>query len=116
MPQTAQRRSERILIDVPLVVRNSKDDTSTFHEETFTVTISAHGGLMMLGATVNVGQKIVVMNPKNWDEREVMVAYLGRPHAGLAQVAFEFSRPAPEFWALDSPPANWKLLQNPTHK
>lgn len=116
MPQTAQRRSDRILIDVPLVVRNVKDDLSAFREETFTVTISAHGGLMMLGAPVQVGQQIVVMNPKNWDEREVKVAYLGRPHAGLSQVAFEFSRPAPEFWALDSPPPNWKLLQNPAHK
>jgi hypothetical protein len=108
--QTAQRRSERVLVDVPLVVRNSSGEKQTFREETFTVTVSAHGGLIMLEAPVKIGQKIVVMNPKNWDEREALVAYLGRPHAGLAQVAFEFSRPAPEFWALDSPPANWKLL------
>lgn len=74
------------------------------------MTVSAHGGLIMLEAPVKLGQTIVVMNPKNWDEREAKVAYLGRPHAGLAQVAFEFSRPAPEFWALDSPPSNWKLL------
>lgn len=110
MGQTAQRRSERVLVDVTLVVRNSSEEKQTFREETFTVTVSAHGGLIMLEAPVKLGQKIVVMNPKNWDEREAKVAYLGRPHAGLAQVAFEFSRPAPEFWALDSPPANWKLL------
>lgn len=110
MLQTAERRSERVLIDVPLVVRNGLEEKQAFREETFTVTISAHGGLMMLETPVKVGQKIVVMNPKNWDEREVKVAYLGRPHAGLAQVAFEFNRPAPEFWGLDAPPANWKLL------
>lgn len=110
MLQTAERRSERLLIDLPLVVRNGLEEKQAFREETFTVTISAHGGLMMLGAPVKVGQKIVVMNPKNWDEREVKIAYLGRPHAGLSQVAFEFSRPAPEFWGLDAPPANWKLL------
>ena len=110
MPQTAQRRSERVLIDIPLVVRSVAEEKQGFREETFTVTVSAHGGLMMLEAPVKLGQRIVVMNPKNWDEREAKVAYLGQPHAGLAQVAFEFNRPAPEFWALDSPPANWKLL------
>lgn len=110
MPTTSQRRSERVLIDVSLVVRNVPEESQSFREETFTVTISAHGGLMMLGAPVKLGQTIVLMNPKNWDEREAKVAYLGQPHAGLAQVAFEFSRPAPEFWAIESPPANWKLL------
>jgi hypothetical protein len=110
LPQAAQRRSERVLVDVPLVVRNASEEKQTFREETFTVTISAHGGLMMLGTPVKVGQRIVIMNPKNWDEREAKVASLGQPHAGLAQVAFEFNRPAPEFWALESPPANWKLL------
>jgi hypothetical protein len=109
VPQTAQRRSERVLLDVPLVVRGEFGDKRGFREETFTVTLSAHGALVMMETPVAVGQKIVVMNPKNWDEREARVAYFGRPHAGLAQVAFEFSRPAPEFWALDSPPPNWKV-------
>lgn len=110
MLQAAQRRSERILLDVPLIVRGELGDKRTFREDTFTVTLSAHGALVMLETRVAVGQKIVVMNPKNWDEREAKVAYFGQPHAGLAQVAFEFNRPAPEFWALDSPPSNWKLL------
>jgi hypothetical protein len=107
--QTAQRRSERVLLDVPLVVRGEFGDKRGFREETFTVTLSAHGALVMLETPVALGQKILVMNPKNWDEREARVAYFGQPHAGLAQVAFEFNRPAPEFWALDSPPANWKF-------
>jgi len=110
LTQGTQRRSERVLIDLPLVVRSPVDDKQSFREETFTVTVSAHGGLVMLEAPVKLGQRIVVMNPKNWDERDAKVAYLGRPHAGLAQVAFEFSRPAPEFWNLDSPPDNWKRL------
>jgi hypothetical protein len=110
VPQTAQRRSERVLLDVPLVVRGEFGDRRGFREETFTVTLSAHGALVMMETPVALGQKIVVMNPKNWDEREARVAYSGHPHAGLAQVAFEFNRPAPEFWALDSPPTNWNIL------
>jgi hypothetical protein len=108
MAQTGIRRSDRVLLDVPLVVRGDSSDQHQFREETFTVTVSAHGALLMLEAKVAPGQKVVVMNPQNWDEREVKVAYVGPDRAGLAQVAIEFTQPAPEFWSLESPPANWK--------
>jgi hypothetical protein len=107
MELTAQRRSDRVLLDVPLVVRG-QSGSRAFEEETFTVTISAHGALLMLQENVSLGQKLLVVNPKNWDEREARVAYKGAVHAGLAQVAVEFVRPAPEFWQMETPPPNWK--------
>jgi len=106
MAFTAQRRSERVLLDIPVVVRG-ESGSRTFQEATFTVTVNAHGALLMLEANVSLGQKLVVMNPKNLDEREAHVAYKGTVHAGLAQVAVEFSKPSPEFWQMDSPPENW---------
>jgi hypothetical protein len=109
MAQMGQRRSERVLVDIPVVLRGESADKRVFQEETFTVTVSAHGALVMLATRVAVGQRVVLMNPKNWDEREGRVAYLGPVHAGLAQVAIEFSKPAPEFWSISSPPANWKV-------
>jgi hypothetical protein len=51
----------------------------------------------------------VLSNPKNWDEREGTVAYLGPSYAGLAKVAIEFTKPAPEFWSISSPPPDWNL-------
>ena len=109
MELTAQRRSDRVLLDVPLVVRG-QSGSRAFEEETFTVTVSAHGALLMLQENVSLGQKLLVVNPKNWDEREARVAYKGAVHAGLAQVAVEFVRPAPEFWQMDSPPRNWSAV------
>ncbi len=106
MAFTAQRRSERVLLDIPVVV-SGHSGTRIFQEETFTVTVSAHGALLMLETNVVLGQKLVVKNPTNSDEREVRVAYKGAVHAGLAQVAVEFAKPAPEFWQMDSPPENW---------
>ena len=107
MTQTGQRRSARVLIDVPVVIGGESSDHRAFREETFTVTVSAHGALVMLATKVAPGQKIVVMNPTNWDEREGRVAYAGPLHAGLAQVAVEFAQPAPEFWPISSPPPDW---------
>lgn len=104
------RRSKRVIIDVPLVVRGEAEDKHLFREETFTLTISAHGGLVVLENRVDLGQKIMLMNPKTWDEREGTVAFLGPPYAGLCTVGIQFERPAPEFWAITSPPADWKVL------
>lgn len=109
MAQAAQRRSERVLLDLPVIVSGEFPDHRAFREETFTVTVSAHGALMMLATNVKLGQKLVVTNPENEDKREARVAYLGSPHAGLSQVAIEFSRPSPEFWPVNPPPENWKV-------
>lgn len=110
MEEDDQRRSERILIDLPLVVRGeSAKDNGIFREETFTLTISAHGALVMLENKVSLGQKIILVNPTNSDEREGKVSYVGPDRAGLAKVGVEFLRPAPEFWQIGSAPPNWHL-------
>lgn len=108
MAQAGQRRSARVLMDFPVVICGQSGDQRTFREETFTVTVSAHGALLMLAANVSLGQKIVVINPSNSDEREGRIAYRGPIHAGLSQVAVEFNNPAPEFWPVSPPPPDWK--------
>jgi hypothetical protein len=107
MTDTKTRRSKRVIVDVPLVIRGESEDKNTFQEETFTVTVSAHGALIVLGAKVALGQKVVLRNLKNRDEREGTIAFLGPPYAGLATVGIQFAQPAPEFWAISSPPADW---------
>lgn len=107
MTYAVERRSQRILLDVPLIVRGLLEDQSAFAEETFTVTVSAHGALFMLAAKVRLGEKLVLTNTQNGEERDGRVAYIGSEHAGLAQVAIEFARPAPEFWPVETPPTDW---------
>jgi hypothetical protein len=110
--QAGQRRSARVLMDVPVVVRGQFPDQKGFREETFTVTVSAHGALLMLATTVRVGQQIVVINQLNQDEREGRIAFCGPLHAGLSQVAVEFTQPSPEFWPVSLVPADWKKPQS----
>jgi hypothetical protein len=108
-PTSGVRRSKRLILDVPLVIRGVAEDKRPFQEETFTVTVSAHGGLVVLENRVALGQKLVLMNPKTWDEREAVVAFLGPPYAGLSTVGLNFLQPAPGFWAVSSPPSDWNL-------
>lgn len=108
MPTSVQRRSERVLLDVPLIIQGEAQDHKPFREETFTVTISAHGALLVLGAKVALGQKLKLVKTENSDEREATVAFLGPPYAGLSTVGVQFAKPAPEFWAISNPPASWR--------
>lgn len=107
MANPTMRRSERVLLDVPVVLLGESTDHRAFREETFTVTVSAHGALLMLQSKVALGQKVTLTNPENHAERCARVAYVGGDHAGLAQVGIEFDQPAPHFWPVTSPPLNW---------
>ena len=105
----ADRRSKRIALDVPLVVKGKTEAHHDFREETFTLSASAHGVLVTLRTKVAMGQKVVLLNQKNWDECEGQVAYIGTPHGGLTRVGIEFTQPAPQFWSLQAPPPDWSL-------
>jgi hypothetical protein len=104
-----QRRSKRLFLDVPLVVRGEAEDTDTFQEGTLTLNVSAHGALVILGTKVTVGQKVALMNLKNWAEREATVAYVGPAWGGFARVGIQFTQPAPEFWSVSSALHDWNL-------
>ena len=54
MAELGQRRSERVLLDVPVVVCGESVDQLAFEEETFTVTVNAHGALLMLASPVGL--------------------------------------------------------------
>ena len=108
MTATGQRRSQRVLLDVPLVVCGESTGQGAFREETFTVTVSAHGALVMLATKVALGQSVVLRKLTDTAERKGTVAYVGTPYAGLTQVAIELDRPSPEFWPVTSPPLDWK--------
>ena len=43
-----KRRSERVLLDVPLFISGETEDGRAFREETFTLTVSGHGALVIL--------------------------------------------------------------------
>lgn len=95
-----RRRSQRLLQFVPLVVRGASAGSKTFWEDTFTVNISAHGALVILAAKVGIGQKLILMNPENWQEEDVRVARLGTFDGTRTQVAIEFMQAVPDFWPV----------------
>jgi hypothetical protein len=86
-------------LDVPLIVCGETAEQQRFEEETFTISVSAHGALVLLAASVSLGQTVVLIKPETQQAQEGRVSRLGALYGGLAQVAVEFTQPVPEFWS-----------------
>jgi len=104
------RRSQRVLLAIPVVVYGRDSDNKPFQEATVTTVVNAHGALITLITPVHRGQKLMLTNRTTEEEQECIVAYLGRTQAGKPEVGVDFTHPAPGFWRIDFPPADWRPM------
>lgn len=63
--QAAQRRTERVLIQVPIEVQGNDADGRAFHETTRTVVINRDGARIALRHSLRVGARITITNLQN---------------------------------------------------
>jgi len=103
-----RRRSERLPLDVVLVVRGQSAGRKSFQETTFTTSVSAHGALIVLSTKVELGQTIYLKNPKNQKEMECRVTRFGPLYGKQVQVGVDFTHPTLTFWPAVFPPKSWK--------
>lgn len=102
-----KRRSQRIELSVPVVVHRKFNTGPEFYERTQTLVASAHGALMALSERVALNEKLLMQNINNGEQQECRVVYVKRELTGPTSVAVEFTRPAPSFWRIAYPPADW---------
>jgi hypothetical protein len=79
-----------------------------FRETTSTVAVNAHGGLVILKATVARGDLIWLTNPTTTEEVAARVVFLDEPEDDGITVGIEFSEPSPFFWQIHFPPDDWQ--------
>jgi len=102
-----KRRSQRVLMQVAVRVRGDDPQGKFFDEETHTLAINAHGGLITLKTRLTSGALVTLTNIRTDEEQECHIAYLGPVRDGKAEVGLEFSAPRPSFWRVAFPPADW---------
>ena len=102
-----RRRSERVILQVPVTVEARAQDGQQIREQTQTSVVNAHGGLMKLRMTVKAGQPITLINEKANIQQSCRVVRVETSGAGTSAVAFEFDQPAPKFWPITFPPDDW---------
>ena len=103
----ARRRSQRVLMQVPLRLKGVDAQGQNFEEFTGTLAINAHGALVLLSARVTSGGVIHMKNVKTEEEQECHVAFLGPVRSGKAEIGLEFIVPRPTFWRVAFPPEDW---------
>jgi hypothetical protein len=104
-----RRKTQRVLVRVP--VRVSQHTPAHFNEETHTLSLNAHGALILLSTSVGKGQRLELLNVATGDKAECIVAYLGQRQGDRIgdriEVGVEFILPNPNFWHVAFPPKDW---------
>ena len=93
-----RRRSKRVKVRVPVVVRFQTADKHSISEKTHTIIVNDHGALILLAASVKISQIIRLENLASGEELLCRVTSLGPSFMGKTQVAVEFVKPTPGFW------------------
>jgi hypothetical protein len=97
------------MLHVGVVVYVETAEGEQMKEETQTLVVNAHGGLLKLQMEVQPAQPIVILNVKSGVKQTAKVVRVEHPPGGHSAVAFEFDHPAPNFWPVGFPPEDWKM-------
>lgn len=95
------------MLQVPVIVESRTQDGRETREQAQTSVVNAHGGLMKLKMALKAGQPITLINGKTKAQQSCRVVRVETSEAGTSAVAFEFDKPAPQFWPITFPPADW---------
>jgi hypothetical protein len=78
-----------------------------FSEDTQTLIINVHGALVGLKAKVSQGQTMRIRSRMYAEEQDCRVIWVGPATGERTQCGIEFLQPAPNFWHVAFPPADW---------
>jgi hypothetical protein len=102
-----QRRSSRVFTRIPVRAMGRNIEGRKFRENSQTIVINAHGGLLYVHETLELGCEVVLMNPATEEEQDCRVVYLGDTSEKGTRIGVEFLSPAPHFWGVDFAPQDW---------
>jgi PilZ domain len=102
-----RRRSQRVLMKLPVRVSGQGSGGSSFEEDTHTLAISAHGALVAIAGAVYRGQRFTLSNAQTKAALECVVVHVDKSPGERTQVGVEFMLPNQTFWRVAFPPKDW---------
>jgi hypothetical protein len=104
---TKQRRSQRLFLQVAVVVEGQLPNKSEFSEAAKTIVVNAHGALVGLTVPLEPGQIVMLRNVQTKGSQESTVKLVTPGDSGKFNTAVEFTTPSPSFWQISFPPEDW---------
>jgi hypothetical protein len=95
------------MVKVSVMVLSEGTDNKTVSEETRTVTVNAHGAMILLGLKVSIGQLLTLRHSRTGEEVVCRVVYVSPHQAEKRQIGVDFMEPCPRFWRISFPPPDW---------
>lgn len=102
-----QRRSQRILLAVPVQVSGERNGGAVFQEDTTTLLVNAHGALLQMREPVQESQVLRLKNISTGEQIPCVVKDIGNTTGAFTEIGVEFSEPRPRFWRVAFPPPDW---------
>ena len=87
-------------------------DSKRINIEAKTLVVNAHGGLLDVGMEMVRGQQIRLSNSMAEIVATGRILRVEGSEEGRFSVAFEFESPAPHFWPVSFPPADWSPVES----
>jgi len=107
-----RRRSERVFLQIGIFVQGVSADGHAFREKTRTLAVNAHGALIHLAQDVRPEEQVTLTNAYTNEQQPCRVVYAKPMTGNVRAVGVEFQKPAPKFWGIDFPPADWKPFED----
>jgi hypothetical protein len=104
-----RRRSQRIALQIAVLLKASLQDGRTVQVQAFTAAVNAHGGLLESPVKLTANQKILLFNPHFGKDVGCRVVRVEGSSSGLYELAFEFDCRSPQFWPIALPPEDWAM-------
>jgi len=103
-----RRRTARVALCVDLIVHGKTESNGTFKADARTLSVSRHGGMMVLEPEVAIGQELLLINTNAGLKAECKVVSAKLARDGKRNVAFEFTSADVNFWKMWFPAAGAK--------
>jgi len=85
-----RRRTVRVTLCVDLIVQGSTENNGAFKIKARTLSVSRHGGMMVMDPEVAMGQKLVLINMNSGEKAECQVVATKTARDGKRHIGFKF--------------------------
>jgi hypothetical protein len=106
-----RRRTARATVCMNLLVHGETAEGEKFKYWTRSLSVSAHGGVVLLEATLCVGQAFQVVNECNGKKAKARIVCVRGTREGKVQGSFEFEEGGEKFWSMAFPAAGARPLR-----
>ncbi len=107
LPGDGRRRSQRVIIRVPVTLEMTKSGR-VVKMKAQTVAVNAHGAMVLCSVPLHPETKIEIFNERTNARAGARVTRASRKSAEGYMIPLEFDKPFPMFWQISFPPSNWK--------